>query len=143
MGNLKQQPGIFYISGDPEDQFAINEVVIKLQLKASFLFFADENEALDFASSNAPPLLFIYDLDLPRSNGIAFVQKTDERFGSNLIPIVFVVSTAKRDLLRLLYSEFRPQGIFEKPLQIEQLKIMLTVVVQYWLLCKNPSGFKR
>ena len=140
---MPKKQKVIFISDDTEDEIALNEVMKKLELDVSVHFFSKETEAINFAISIERPLLFIYDLDPPKADGLAFIKKVDEepKVNGKFIPVLFVISSAKRALLKDLYSKARVQGIFEKPLQIEKLQYMITVIVWYWQLCKVPSNF--
>ena len=128
---MPKKQKVIFISDDTEDEIALNEVMKKLELDVSVHFFSKETEAINFAISIERPLLFIYDLDPPKADGLAFIKKVDEepKVNGKFIPVLFVISSAKRALLKDLYSKARVQGIFEKPLQIEKLQYMITVIV--------------
>lgn len=133
---------IVIVEDDRDDQEIMQDVLSDLGVKNQLVFFSDCNKALHYLKTVAHnPFLIICDINLPAVNGIEFKQQIDqdEQLKQKSIPFVFMSTATNPAIITEAYSRLTIQGYFEKQHTYARMKKALSLIVDYWQLCKHPD----
>src|SRR6185436_106458 len=125
---------IIVIDGDPDDQYLMGEVFLRLNYKNKIIYFEDGVQAFEYLiSSNERPFLIISDVNTPRLTGLELKEKinSDEKLRLKCIPYIFLTSSAWPSDIMKVYSNF-VQGFFVKPKNIAHLESTIKKILDYW-----------
>jgi response regulator RpfG family c-di-GMP phosphodiesterase len=134
---------IVLIDDDPEEEELIREVLHQLSIKNKLIHFNDCNIAFDYLKNTADrPLIIISDVNLPKKTGIEFKRQIDEdsQLRSKSIPFVFFSTSIDKNSVDTIYKELSVQGYFQKTNSIRDLKTVIKLILDYWMLCRHPNS---
>lgn len=116
----------------------------ELNVKNEIIFFSDGQEAIAYLTSNASePFIVFSDLNMPKLNGLELRKQIHENENIRLktIPYLFFTTSAQQEALIEAYSK-SIQGFFIKPSNIDDLKDLIKIIVDYWSNCESPKYVK-
>ncbi len=137
---LQHRP-ILIIDDDEDEHFLMSNAFSDLQTANERIYFTESEQALDYLRiTEQIPLLIICDLMMPKKDGIQLKQQIDQDYElrQKSIPFVFMSSAASASTITQAYTQLTIQGVFIKPMEYEQFKVMLQCLIQYWTLCEHP-----
>ena len=129
------------IEDDVDDQELLTEVFKELDYKNELIFFGDGEAALEYLTNNSvEPFIIFSDINLPKLNGVELREKVhnNENLRIKSIPYLFFTTSAEQKHVIDAYSK-SIQGFFIKPLNYNDLKRTIKVIVEYWLECVSPN----
>ncbi|MBW4550279.1 MAG: response regulator [Aphanocapsa sp. GSE-SYN-MK-11-07L] len=99
-------------------------------------------EMLRGTSETAPTVpserrLILLDLNMPKMNGIEFLEALREDQNLRQIPVV-VLTTSNEDRDRLRAYNFHVAGYLLKPVTFNTFVDVMTTLNKYWTLCEMP-----
>ncbi|PZO42192.1 MAG: two-component system response regulator [Pseudanabaena frigida] len=96
--------------------------------------------ALEFLRdpANPKPLLILLDLNMPRMNGLEFLEIIKADVDLCKIPVV-VLTTSQEEQDRLASFQLSVAGYIIKPLTYPDFVEKLLIVYQYWCLSEIPD----
>ncbi|AMM52023.1 chemotaxis protein CheY [Rufibacter sp. DG15C] len=96
-------------------------------------------EALEMLRSNAIPMppIIILDINMPKMNGIEFLQELRQDPVLNRIS-VFVMTTSNEDSDKINAYNLNVAGYILKPLSFEKFISAVATLDRYWKLCERP-----
>ncbi len=137
---MNKKGPIIVIEDDEDDRLFIKDVFIELNYDNKIIFFEDGQMALNhLMNEEIEPFIIISDINMPVLNGMALkeeIQK-NENLRLKCIPYLFFTTSANQEHVIDAYSK-SVQGFFIKPNRIEQLKVILKKIVEYWQECESP-----
>ena len=141
--HMKITAPIVIVDDDIEDQEIFEDVMKELEISHPRVYFSQCKNAFDFLQT-APdqPFLILCDINLPEITGLEFKKQidADSELRKKSIPFVFFsTSTAKNDVDEA-FTQMTVQGFFKKEQSIDDLKRTVTVIMDYWKLCKHPNS---
>jgi len=134
---------IVVVEDDVDDQETFREVVQKLEMKNQLIYFDNTGDALHFLeSSDVQPFIIFCDVNLPVQDGISFKKEIDGNPGlrRKSIPFVFFTTSVTRQSVDEAYMSSTVQGFFQKPDNYTDIKSMLKLIFEYWILCQHPNS---
>lgn len=140
MRKMNQQPVIF-VEDDLDDQEIYAEAIEQIGIENPVLFFKTGPEAFNYLQTTDDyPFLIISDINMPAMNGIELKQKIQSDFTlrSKHIPFIFISTNASRQSISCA-NELNVQGFFQKPDKMEDIRKMLKILFDYWLLCSKSE----
>ena len=81
--------------------------------------------------------LILLDLNMPRMNGIEFLQKLRADPSLKSIPVV-VLTTSAAEQDRVKASQLNVAGYLLKPVQFAEFVELMAVLNKYWMMSKMP-----
>ena len=135
---LKTRP-LLLIEDDKVDAMTVKRAMEEIGVIESFVHLSNGEEALDYLQSevNEKPCLILLDLNMPRMNGIEFLEKARVDPAIRNIPVV-VLTTSRED--REIVKTFKESvaGYMVKPVDYDQFVEQMRVISECWALSR-PS----
>ncbi|WP_396635039.1 response regulator [Maribacter sp. R86514] len=131
---------ILLIEDDLIEVMKLKRTVSKLELKHSIKEAKNGEEALTFLRSGEKlPDIILLDLNMPRMNGIEFLNilKADEIL-QYLPTVILTTSENRADLLKCYQAGIA--GYVIKPLKYEDYEYKLNAVLKYWSVNQLVKG---
>ena len=131
---------ILLIEDDLIEVMKLKRTVSKLNLKHSNIEAKNGEEALTYLRSGEKlPDIILLDLNMPRMNGIEFLEilKADELL-QYLPTIILTTSENRADLLKCYQAGIA--GYVIKPLKYEDYEYKLNAVLEYWNVNQLVKG---
>jgi len=135
---------IIIIEDDLDDQEILSEVFQQLNYKNEIIFFGDGQLALDYLTgTDIEPFIIFSDINMPKLNGMELREKVhqNEDLRIKSIPYLFFSTVAEQENVIEAYSK-SVQGFFIKPSNFNDLKDIITTIVEYWVKCVSPNYIK-
>ncbi|MCF0042235.1 response regulator [Dyadobacter fanqingshengii] len=140
---MNKNGDIIIIEDDPDDRFMLEEVFTILDFPNPRKYFEDGAAALEYLENTTDlPFLILSDLNMPRLGGLELRKRlhTDARLNLRCIPYLFFSTSVDQNAVIDAYS-MSAQGFFVKPVQFEDLKDTIKLIVNYWKKCAAPNNF--
>ncbi len=96
-----------------------------------------KNEKSDVPVLPLDNLIILLDLNMPRMNGIEFLQQMRAEPSLRRIPVV-VLTTSSEKQDRLEAYNFNVAGYIIKPMIFKNFVETMEILNKYWTLCKKP-----
>ncbi|MDC6366962.1 MULTISPECIES: response regulator [Flavobacteriaceae] len=123
---------ILFIEDDVIETMKFQRTLSKLPSKYNLVEAKNGEEALDFLQSEKPlPDLILLDLNMPRMNGIEFLNILKQHDKIKYLPTVILTTSENRQDLLECYK-IGIAGYIIKPLKYEDYEDKLKSVLQYW-----------
>lgn len=135
---------IIIIEDDKDDQEIFGIVFKELGYNNEIIFFGDGEEALKYLTdSTIEPFIIFSDINMPKLNGLELREKIYENEDLRIksIPYLFFSTTAEQKHIIDAYSK-SVQGFFIKPANINEIKSLLRIIIEYWQKCESPNYVK-
>ncbi len=131
---------ILLVEDDEVDIMNVQRAFRKNNINNPLFIARNGLEALEMlrAGKIPKPHVIILDINMPKMNGIEFLQemRTDE----NLKRIsVFVMTTSNEDSDKISAYNLNVAGYILKPLSFEKFISSMSTLNSYWKLCERPS----
>jgi CheY-like chemotaxis protein len=141
-GMAKSGP-IIIIEDDRDDQEIIEDVFKELGTINKRLFFANPLEAFTYLKTTTEqPFIILCDVNLPLQNGLEFKQQIEADIELKLkcIPFIFFTTSADKIIVGKAYQDMTVQGFFQKENTLGGLKNSLSLIIDYWTVCRHPHS---
>jgi CheY-like chemotaxis protein len=134
---------ILLVEDDDGDAKALQRAFLKAKIANPILRAVDGMEALEMLNgtngkAKAPsPMLFLVDLNMPRMNGIQFVQalRKDQDLRHS---VVFILTTSKRDEDKTAAYDLNVAGYIVKSTAGQDFLNLVNLVDCYWRIVEMP-----
>ena len=133
---------ILIIEDDQDDQEILQEAFTELEVRNKLLFFDKTKQAFDFLKTTSEkPFLILSDVNLPQQTGVEFKREVDSdpQLRKKSIPFVFFSTSVEKHAVDTAYKELTIQGFFQKSNNYQELKNVLSLIVEYWKICQHPT----
>ncbi|MFY9308702.1 MAG: response regulator [Bacteroidia bacterium] len=119
-------------------EMALGDLGIRVEL----LYFHDAFEALEYLRNTSDDIfIIISDMNMPKMNGLDFKKAIDSdpnlRFKG--VPFIFSSTAATKHQLEEAY-DYRLQGYFLKPHDINSIAKQLELIINYWIISVRPDS---
>lgn len=137
---MTNQKPVLLVEDDRVDAMTVKRAIRQIKMHHPLIHAENGEEALEYLknSSNEKPWIILLDLNMPKMNGIEFLQiaKKDEMLRS--IPVV-VLTTSKEQQDRIESFKFGVAGYMIKPVDYSQFVEMMQAIKMYWTLSQQPD----
>jgi CheY-like chemotaxis protein len=137
---MTNQKPILLVEDDRVDAMTVKRAIRQIKMHHSLIHAENGEEALEYLKnpSNEKPWIILLDLNMPKMNGIEFLQvaKRDEVLKS--IPVV-ILTTSKEQQDRIESFKFGVAGYMIKPVDYSQFVEMMQAIKMYWTLSQQPD----
>jgi CheY-like chemotaxis protein len=137
---MKEPAPILLIEDDLVDQMRVRRALRDLNLATPLVVARDGVEAWAYLKDpqEARPFLIILDIQMPRMNGLEFLQRLaqDDRLGT--IPVVVLTSSAEPQDIRACFR-LKASGYMIKSIDYKEFVQIIKTVHAYWSLSKRPE----
>lgn len=137
--SIEKKP-ILLVEDDEIDIMTVKRAIKTLKVPNPLHLAANGEEALEYLEENSHnlPGIIILDINMPRMNGIEFLNiiKKDQRFLR--IPVV-VLTTSKEHQDRYESFNLNVAGYMIKPVIFEEFVKVIDLIHKYWSLSKHPD----
>jgi CheY-like chemotaxis protein len=130
---------ILLVEDDRVDILAVKRALKLIQAANPLQVVGNGEEALQYLRDpkNEKPGLILLDLNMPRMNGIEFLQVVKQDQNLKRIPVV-ILTTSQEEQDKLDSFNLYVAGYMVKPVSDEKFVNILQVVHQYWTLSEIP-----
>lgn len=129
---------ILVVEDDIVDIMTIQRAIKQLQLPNHVDYCNNGLEALEYLNSEKKlPGLILLDLNMPKMNGIEFLDSIRKNNEFARIPVV-VLTTSKEQSDKLSTFNLSVSGYMVKPISYEAFKDMVKTIHHYWELSELP-----
>ncbi len=131
---------IMLVEDDSADVLIIKRALKELNIENELVNAGNGEEALEYLKNgeNERPCIILLDLNMPKMNGIEFLEeaKSDEELKS--IPVVaLTTSESSQDITRCF--KLGIVGYIVKPVDYKKFVKAVRIVDIYWMLSKIPG----
>ncbi|MDB5208473.1 MAG: histidine kinase [Flavisolibacter sp.] len=141
---MSKQGPIILVEDDVDDREILMEIFESLNVNNSLKFFGDGQEVLDYlATTTDQPFIILTDVNLPKMRGTELLQRINENeyLRKKSIPFIFLTTSADGAAVQDAYDQM-VQGFFQKEHRYEEVKNMIKLIIDYWMLCKHPNNVR-
>ena len=131
---------IMLVEDDEVDAMTLKRALRDLKVVNSLIHRTNGEEALEYLmdENNVRPCVILLDLNMPKMNGLEFLQiaKADNSLRS--IPVI-VFTTSKNEWDRFESFDHSAAGYIVKPADYKSFVDAIRTVELYWTLCEFPD----
>ncbi|MFL5774266.1 MAG: response regulator [Flavisolibacter sp.] len=136
------QGPIVIVEDDIDDQEIYGEAIKTIGIPNEIRYFKNGQEALKYLYTTfEQPFIILSDINMPVMSGLEFKEKiqNNDFLRKKGIPFIFISTNATGQAIRKAH-ELSVQGYFQKPSKIEDIQKMLSILFNYWELCKHINN---
>ena len=123
---------ILFIEDDAIETMKFQRTMSKLETKHTLVEAKNGEEALEYLESGKSlPDIILLDLNMPRMNGIEFLEILKQHEKIKYLPTIVLTTSENRDDLLECYN-IGIAGYVIKPLKYEDYETKLKTVIEYW-----------
>ena len=136
---MNSKKPILLVEDDKIDALTIQRALKELSISNQIIAVTNGEEALDYLSENQTdvPCIILLDLNMPKMNGIEFLQARYKLDQIRSIPVV-VLTTSLDDQDRLETFKLGIAGYMLKPVDYKQFVEVVRTIDLYWTLSALP-----
>lgn len=129
---------ILLLEDDIVDVMTIKRAIKQLNISNELVVKENGEEGLEYLNTcdDLPGIIFL-DINMPKMNGIEFLEKIKPHEKWTQIPIV-VLTTSKDQQDKLATFNQGISGYMVKPVDYPQFKDMIETIKNYWNLSEHP-----
>lgn len=129
---------ILLLEDDIVDVMTIKRAIKQLAISNELIVRENGEEGIAFLenSDDLPGIIFL-DINMPKMNGIEFLEHIKQNKEWAQIPIV-VLTTSKDQQDKLATFGHGISGYMVKPVDYPQFKDMIAIIKDYWNLSEHP-----
>lgn len=130
---------LLLVEDDYVDALTVKRAFKELEVHNPIIHKEDGEQALEFLSSDdlELPKLILLDLNMPKMNGIEFLEKLRSNESLKKIPVV-VLTTSKNQQDRFETFDLGIAGYMVKPLNYQDFIGMMKTINEYWNISEQP-----
>ena len=136
---MKNNGAILLVEDDRVDAMTVRRALKELNVCNPLFEVGNGEEALAFLRDlqNPRPSIILLDLNMPKMNGIEFLQVAKNDPVIKQIPVV-VLTTSKADQDRIDTYNMSVAGYMVKPVDYMKFVETIKTIRMYWTLCELP-----
>jgi len=138
---MRSSKPILLIEDDRVDAMTTERAMKELNVANELVHTIDGEDALDYLRDTRKenPCIILLDLNMPRMNGLEFLEivKRDDCFKK--IPVV-VLTTSKEEKDRVDSFNLSVAGYMIKPVDYKQFVEVIRTIDMYWTLSESLNG---
>jgi CheY-like chemotaxis protein len=132
---------ILLVEDDKVDAMTIQRALKELKILNPVVICENGLEALNYLNNleNALPGIILLDINMPKMNGIEFLEHRNKNKTINLIPTV-VLTTSKDEQDKVESFNLGVAGYMIKPVDYMQFVEVVKTINLYWTLSELPNN---
>jgi CheY-like chemotaxis protein len=133
---------IILIDDDNDDVEIMIEVLKEIGISNKLINFTSGPEAFKYLkTSEEQPFIIICDVNLPGETGIELKKEMDNdpQLRQKSIPFIFYSTSVNQHAVNEAYTKMTVQGFFKKGNNFTEIKKIISLINDYWKLCKHPN----
>ena len=137
---MRSSKPILLVEDDLVDAMTVKRALKELNITNQLDIVNNGEEALTFLRNpeNEKPGIILLDLNMPKMNGIEFLQIVKKDDGLKKIPVV-VLTTSKEDQDKVDSFNFGVSGYMIKPVDYRKFVEVVKAIDLYWTLSELPD----
>lgn len=137
---MKNDQVVLLVEDDSIDAMTVKRALRELESPNPLHHVTDGEAALEFLRdpANPRPGLILLDINMPRMNGIEFLDHAKQDPELRTIPVV-VLTTSKEDTDRFNSFSKNVAGYMVKPVDYQQFVEVMRRIRDYWMLSESPQ----
>ena len=138
---MRNSKPILLIEDDSVDVMTVKRALKDLSIANTLVHSVNGEEALEYLRNdgNNEPGIILLDLNMPKMNGIEFLEVVKADKTLKKIPVV-VLTTSKNERDILETFELSAAGYIVKPADYKKFVETISVINRYWALSEIPDG---
>ena len=138
---MKNNKPVLLVEDDQVDAMAVQRAFKDLKIINRLDHVRDGEEALDYlrGQKKEKPCVILLDLNMPRMNGVEFLEITKQDQALKGIPVV-VLTTSKQEQDKVESFNLGVAGYMIKPTGYMQFVEVIKTIDLYWTLSEIPDG---
>lgn len=128
---------ILLVEDDQVDQMAVQRAFVELKIKNELVMRENGEEALNYLKDNGRPCLIILDLNMPRMNGMEFIDAVKKDKRCKNIPII-VFTTSYQTGEKIKAYDKCIAGYIVKPADYKKFVDIFKSIDAYWTVSEGP-----
>lgn len=136
---MSERKTILLVEDDRVDVMTVRRAFRQLKLDRELVVMGDGRSALEYLETlEVPqlPWLILLDLNMPRMNGIEFLQHRRSQPWLRRVPVI-VLTTSSEDQDRIESYDLCIAGYVIKPLSYDKFVEVIQTINAYWVLSKT------
>ncbi len=136
---MKSGKPIMLIEDDVVDSMTVKRALKEINVSNELLVMKNGEEALEYFESeeNTLPCIILLDINMPKMNGIEFLEQFKKNENLNHIPVVMLTSS-KEECDRINTFKLGVSGYMVKPVGYRQFVEVIKTINLYWTLSEFP-----
>lgn len=137
---MANQKPVLLVEDDRVDAMTVKRAIRQIKMPHPLIHAENGEEALEYLNnpSNEKPWIILLDLNMPKMNGIEFLQVAKKDDSLKSIPVI-VLTTSKEQQDRIESFKFGVAGYMIKPVDYSQFVEMMQAIKMYWTLSQQPD----
>lgn len=138
---MKSSKPILLVEDDNVDVMTVKRALKDLNIKNQLVRTANGEEALEYLKNNGnkQPCIILLDLNMPKMNGIEFLQIVKADDALKQIPVVVLTtSSQQQDIIESF--KLNVAGYIVKSVDYAEFTEAISAINMYWTLSKLPSN---
>jgi CheY-like chemotaxis protein len=131
---------ILLVEDDKVDALTVKRALTELKVTNELIIRENGEEALNFLRDqyNQKPAIILLDINMPRMNGLEFLEITKNEQDIKKIPVI-ILTTSSEELDRMQSFQLGVAGYMVKPVDYKQFVDVVRVIDLYWTLSELPE----
>jgi CheY-like chemotaxis protein len=134
---MKSSAPILLIEDDKVDQISVKRAMKDAEVTNELLIAQHGEAAFDILNHHPRPSLILLDLNMPKMNGLEFLQKIKSIEEINAVPVL-IITTSNAAEERLAAFRMGACGFMIKPVEYPDFVRMFSIINSYWTLSETP-----
>ena len=138
MDIMKSNSPIMLVEDDKIDALTVKMALKEIKVVNELIHVTNGLEALNYLNdkNNKRPCLILLDLNMPKMNGIEFLEERIKNVELTTIPVI-VLSTSKADSDKLATFKLHIAGYMIKPVDYKKFVEVMRAINVYWTLSES------
>jgi CheY-like chemotaxis protein len=136
---MKGKKPILLVEDDKVDTMTVTRALKEIHVSNNIINVGNGIEALEYLrnESNETPCIILLDLNMPKMNGIEFLEVVKHDDKLKMIPVV-VLTTSKEEQDKVDSFRLSVAGYMIKPVDYRQFVEVVRTINVYWTLSELP-----
>lgn len=136
---MKNNQPVLLVEDDVVDAMTVSRSFRELSIGNEVIHRINGVEALEYLKdTDRPPCLILLDINMPKMNGIEFLERVKRSEGHRRIPVV-VLTTSNDQRDKLEAYNLGVAGYMLKPVDYRQFVSVVKDIDRYWTVSELPS----
>ncbi|MEQ9423991.1 MAG: response regulator [Cyclobacteriaceae bacterium] len=130
---MKSKRPILIAEDDESVILMMQRSIAPLELSNPIKYVTNGEDAIRYLEDGGRPFLILLDINMPRMNGLEFLEERKNRPEWQNFPVV-ILSTSDADIDKSKAYELGVCGYMIKPIIMEDFQKVIKTVLDYWRL---------